>query len=304
MMRELGGSLVEWVASLNSVDVPGNNRFHRFVLSARLGLWPAIVLSAWAFGHLLGSSSLLIGVLSINLCLLASVAFLFNDACDIKIDERNNLSRWSIQTRQDLLLFLNTVVVCCIAIGTAWFWISTTAFLGLIVAACASFGYSLFCKRIFLVGNVVAAALSISPGLIMAADAYTRGEQGVSASGVDLAFLASAFLLLMSREIKFDEFDIIGDRFGKRMTVPMFLSAPTLRVVHTLACSSGLVILLAVLVVAGRFPWFVNVALSMVTCAFCGTLMILAYRSTSKERFYKITRLIMLVIPVLMLVSF
>jgi 4-hydroxybenzoate polyprenyltransferase len=304
MMREVSHSLLKWIGSLNSVDVPGENRFHRFILSARLGLWPAILLSSFAFGHLLGSEFVLIAVLSVNLCLVASVAFLFNDACDAKVDEMNNVPRWSIRISLDLWLFLGTVGTCLFAIATAWFWISTPAFLGLITALIVSFGYSLFCKKIFLLGNVVAAVLSISPGLIMAVDAYTTEHENGTFPETAFAFLGAAFLLLMSREIKFDEFDIIGDRFGRRNTVPMFLSGSALRVLHTLACASGLAILLFILAVAGKSSWPANLTLALVTCGFCAALTIVAYRANSKEKFYKTTRLVMLVIPISMLLSF
>ena len=68
-----------------------------FVASARLALWPAVLLGTVAFAKVLGhgvSAALLIGL---HLCLIASIAFLINDALDGKIDDANQISRWKIR---------------------------------------------------------------------------------------------------------------------------------------------------------------------------------------------------------------
>jgi 4-hydroxybenzoate polyprenyltransferase len=303
-MPKLGHSVLKWVGSLNSVDIPGKTRFHRFVLSARLGLWPAILLSSFAFGHLLKFEIVPTVVLSVTLCFVASVAFLFNDACDAGIDELNKVHRWHVRTSFDLWLFLGAVGICLSTILLASFLVSTPTFIGLIVTATVSIAYSLICKKIFLLGNVVAAALSISPGLIISFDTYMGGPQSGNVSVVALTFLGAAFLLLVSREIKFDEFDLAGDRFGNRTTLPMVLSGPTLSMVHALVCASALSLLLFILAIAGKFSWHVNLILALGTCGFCAALMIFSYRTASKEKFYKTTRLVMLVIPVSILLSF
>jgi 4-hydroxybenzoate polyprenyltransferase len=271
-----------------------------------LGLWPAIALSSFAFGHLLSYELIPTVLLSLDLCLIASLAFLFNDARDADIDKLNNVNRWNVETRFDLFLFLGAAGICVSAILAASLWISMTAFVGLILTAALSIAYSLICKKIFLLGNVVAAALSISPGLIMCLDSYFAHQQGTGSSElVALLLLGAAFLLLVSREIKFDEFDLQGDRFGKRSTVPMALSRPTVRALHALLCAVALSLLVLVLAIGGKFSWQLNLIIALITSVFCVTLMVIAYSSTaSKEKFYKTTRLVMLVIPVSILLSF
>ncbi len=303
-MLAVGRSMLKWVRSLNSVDIPGASRLHRFILSARLGLWPAILLSSLAFGHLFDAEIAPTVILATNLCLVASVAFLFNDAWDARIDERNGVHRWNIHGSSDVWLFVGSVAICLFAMGLAYFWLSWTAFVGLILTMGISIAYTLFCKRIFLLGNVVAAVLAISPGLIMAIGALLNGQRSENISWEASAFLGAGFLLLVSREIKFDEFDIAGDYYGNRATVPMILSGSALGVLHALMCGGALLLLFVVLSNAGKFSSSVNLALALATCAFSAALMVIAYRANSKERFYKTTRLIMLAIPISILLSF
>jgi 4-hydroxybenzoate polyprenyltransferase len=297
-MTGFSQSFIKWIGTLNSVDVPGENSFHRFVLSARLGLWPAIVLSSFAYYPLVSTA-----MLSVNLCLVASFAFLFNDTRDVAIDEFNKVHRWSIRTKFDALLFICAIVLNVLATATGAFWLSKVAFIGLMATIAVSVTYSLFCKKVFLLGNVVAAALSVSPGLIMFIDVRIQGQTGGFVDPA-LFFLASAMLLLISREIKFDEFDLEGDRIGKRVTVPMILNGIALSALHIFVGMMALSLLLATITFAGKYSQYANLMIALITALLTGTLMLVAYRTASKERFYKMTRLVMLVIPISILVSF
>src|ERR1700733_8783678 len=98
-------SIWRWIATLNSVDDPGETSIHRFILSARLGLWPAIFLGAFAFRHLLGYAPDATITIAVDLCLIASVAFLFNDVADAAIDAANKIHRWNMRSRLDLQMF-------------------------------------------------------------------------------------------------------------------------------------------------------------------------------------------------------
>lgn len=303
-MRRSGRSVLEWIGSLNSVDVEGANRIHRFVLSARLGLWPAILLSSFAFGHLLNDDILSTVVLGVDLSLVASVAFLFNDACDVRIDEKNKVHRWSIKTAIDLWLFAGAATICLIAIVLSSDAISKAALIGVMFAAVTSLLYSIFCKKVFLLGNVVAAILSLSPGLILLVDRYIKVGEIKGSSWVAVAFLCAGILFLISREIKFDEFDLPGDRAGKRTTVPMILKSSTLNMVHVFVCVCALSLISVALLFAGKFPWGMNLTIALLACGVSAFLMLVGYRSSSKEKFYKTTRLVMLVIPISILLSF
>ncbi len=303
-MRRTTLRFAKWVVSLNTVDGPTDSAFHRFVLSARLGLWPAIVLSTLAFGHLLHYGTAASTGLALNLCLVASIAFLFNDVRDVAIDAANNIHRWSIRSDADRRLFVFMFVLCATIVSLSGFWLSTIALFGTVAALLVSIAYSLVCKRLLLVGNLVAALLSLSPGLIIFLDAVLASEASpinVAATGM---FLLLAFLLLLSREIKFDEFDLSGDRIGKRLTVPMLLGARTLNFIHMALVGSSIVLLTTCIAFAGKFSWSINFALAILVCAGTSKLLFKAYVGQSKESFYKSTRVVMLIIPLLIFVGF
>jgi 4-hydroxybenzoate polyprenyltransferase len=295
---------IKWLTTLNSVDDPGHNSFHRFILSARLALWPAIILSSFAFGRLLHYELTKTLMLSTDLCLVASIAFLFNDTRDVEIDRANGIYRWSIRTKFDLKLFVGTSATCFFAIALSFFWLSTSAFIGVVLSMATCIAYSLICKKIFLLGNTVAALLSISPGLIMLMDILVSGRRAGQFIGPAPLFLAIAFLLLLSREIKFDQFDIAGDKIGGRFTVPMLVSSSALKVLHGAIAVIALCSLFSLLALSGRYSWSLNLMMGLITSLFAAGLMMRAYRATTKEMFYKTTRLVMLVIPLSILVSY
>ena len=117
------------------------------------------------------------------------------------------------------------------------------------------------------------------------------------------ALLMISFLLLVSREIKFDEFDLRGDSLGKRSTVPMVVSSKVLNVLHVIIGVASLCLLLSTVAMAGKFSWQTNLLLGSVTSVFAAALMLIAYQGRSKEKFYKVTRLLMLGIPISIFVS-
>jgi 4-hydroxybenzoate polyprenyltransferase len=297
-------SLLSWLSTLNSVDDPGETSAHRFLLSARLGLWPAIFLSAFAFRHLLGYSAGATAALGIDLSLVASIAFLFNDIHDTAIDEANNVHRWSVRSKRDAWLFITTASLSALVVLFSFFQLSRTAAVGVVLVMLISIAYSLICKRVFLLGNVVAAALSVSPGLIMFVDVQAQGHVESKAFIATSVFLAIAFLLLLSREIKFDQFDLPGDRVGGRMTVPMRISEASLNVVHGVIAIASLCLLIFIVSLNGRFSLPTNFVVAGITCAVSGILLFGAYRGVTKEIFYKRTRIVMLVVPLSMLLAF
>jgi 4-hydroxybenzoate polyprenyltransferase len=302
-MRNTLAAIGRWIVTLNTVDSAGRGRLHRFLLSARLGLWPAITLSSFAFGHLLRYDSVSTGILSLNLCCVASVAFLFNDVCDAQIDAANGIHRWSVRQSADRWLLAGTILICAaIQIGSLAH-LTFVAFIGITVAYAVGIAYSLFCKRIFLLGNLVAAGLSISPALIMLFDVKVNRLEEDQTYPAVVSLLVVSFLLLLSREIRFDEFDIAGDRAGNRRTLPMFLSRLALNVLHTVAVALSLSILALVMVAGGRFSLPANLLIASGVVTAAAVLILSAYRGWSKETFYKRTRLVMAALPLSILLS-
>lgn len=303
-MGESKKTWLGWVRTLNAVDELGENSLHQFLLSARLGLWPAIILSSVAFAHLLKYKSIATGFLAFDLCLVASVAFLFNDICDAPIDAANRIHRWSPRSRFDQRLFVGTCAGAAAIMLFSFFWLSDVAVAGVVISILVGVAYSLVCKRIFLLGNVVAAMLSISPGLIMSIDVLLDRHDHAVAIESAAAFLMIAFLMLLSREIKFDEFDLPGDRIGNRHTLPMWLHRTALDALHGVLAAISLCLFVAVVALNGRFSWEANLLIALSISLAASTLLISAYRGVSKETFYKKTRVVMLVFPLSMLLTF
>jgi hypothetical protein len=119
-----------------------------------------------------------------------------------------------------------------------------------------------------------------------------------------VTFLGIAFLLLLSREIKFDQFDIVGDRVGKRVTIPMQVDSAPLNIFHLILVTTSLFLLAAVTILNGKFSLPVNALIAAATFSLSATLLLRSYLAASKERFYKETRIVMLIIPFSMLLSF
>lgn len=291
-----------WIKAITSVDAPAETRLQRFVMSARIGLWPAIVLSAFAFAQLLNYPLLETLALAVDLCLIASGAFLFNDLRDRDIDLVNRVHRWHLQTPSDIYLFGGASLSALVVVLASFLWLSQIAAIGVIIAIFASIAYSLVCKRLFLVGNVVAALLSLSPGIIMWTDVQARPPNEGDALLVCALFCGAGFLLLLSREIKFDEFDVQGDQVGGRMTLPMVLGERALSVVHLASLTVSAALLTSALVLGSVVAWYWSAA-AMMCGLMIGVLATSAYRSGSKEYFYKKTRIAMLLLPLMILLS-
>ena len=112
------------------------------------------------------------------------------------------------------------------------------------------------------------------------------------------------FLLLVSREIKFDEFDKDGDRIGRRLTVPMVFHKTALDTVHTILVSSAMSLIVVVIATRGVHSMVFNIFTALSMALIFSALMIVAYRSSSKTVFYKVTRLVMLMVPISIFTSF
>jgi len=287
------------------MDEPSPGPITRFWISSRPGLWPAIIFSAYAFSYILSYNAMHTAILAVSLCLIASVGFLFNDTIDRTIDEANNVHRWCLQTHLDLLLFCSAVSLNALSILISFYFLGTVVGLSLLGTFLLVGAYSLFLKKIPLLGNVVAAALSITPGLIMLLDvrfeaAWVDLNSGTTAT----LFLIIGFLLLLSREIKFDEFDEVGDRIGGRTTIPMLFDKRSLGVVYVLLNTIALALFIFAVATRGDHPLQINVRIAILITTVIFVLMISAYRSASKTMFYKTTRLVMFLIPLSIFFSF
>lgn len=279
---------------------PKANPLHDFVRSARVGLWPALLLSSFAYAHLLRYPSAETLVIALDLCIVASVVFLFNDVRDAQIDAANNVHRWSISSRSDVAMFAIAMASSLFAIAVSAAILTPMAVAGVFVTLLLGLAYSLVFKRVLLVGNLVAALLSISPGVIM----YVDGGLADARRGIAAIFLGCAFLFLLSREIRFDEYDIAGDSIGGRRTLPMVLGRTGLNVLHAVLMIVSLGVLFATIAVAGRFSPMANGTLALLAATVGFALTALAYGSNSKEFFYKSTRIVLLIAPLAMLVGF
>jgi 4-hydroxybenzoate polyprenyltransferase len=303
--------MIDWLSStlyrlaFASMDARVGAPTQSFIRSLRLGLWPAIALSVSAFAWLLQYDVISALLVAVSLCLIASLGFLLNDTLDQAIDQANDVHRWSIQTPRDVVLFATTAALCIAAISAAALQLSIAASMMLVSAAIVSVAYSIILKRILLVGNVAAAGLSISPGLLLYLDTVIGHRPTSSAATTAAACLTAAgFVFLLAREIKFDEFDRKGDRIGRRLTLPMVLGRQTLNALHLGLGLVAVCLLSGPVAAFGAHSSTVNMVLAgVIGAAFCG-LLILAYGSGSKTVFYKATRLAMLLLPISIFLGF
>jgi 4-hydroxybenzoate polyprenyltransferase len=296
--KSLYGKL-EKQLSMSSMDSASDSRLVQIWRSARIALWPAIILNVFAISTLAKIDGVIAVVVSVIMCLTATFAFVFNDQCDKKIDERNGVCRWVITSKLDyffagtylaffiLVLFLSHSVLS--ASSLAWLW----------SAVVLSLLYSLCLKKIPFVGNLSAAFLVVSPMIILLSHDLGRLADYSDLLNVCLLFILAQFLFTMSREAKFDEFDIHGDRDAGRVTLPVVFHRKTLSVYHAVLnlCSVAAIFLgLCVFSERATVTWQKGTLLFILLSVFC-FILVISYRSESKAVFYKLTRAVMVVFP-------
>ena len=158
-------------------------------------------------------------------------------------------------------------------------------------------------KRIFLLGNLVAAALSVTPGLLIYIDVTNppNGIELADTSRPGILMIIVGFLLLVAREVKFDEFDVTGDRIGGRLTLPMVFGSRALNVLYALLSGFAVCVLFVTMLIYGAHSGVTNFLVATTIAFLSAALLTIAYRSSSKRLFYKSTRILMLLLPVCML---
>jgi 4-hydroxybenzoate polyprenyltransferase len=288
-----------------SIDEYSETPVKRFVLSARLGLWPAIAFSAFAFNYLLAFGVFETTLLSIALCLTATLGFLLNDILDQKIDQSNGIHRWSIQTKADIGYIAIAIAAYVVTIAFCQRFLSETAVTLLLVSIALVVAYSIVLKRIFLLGNVVSAVLSMSPGIIMFVDRFKTLQFAESdIIRIAASLIGIGFLFLVSREIRFDEFDKAGDQLGNRITVPMVLQKTALGAMHISLIVSATIWFAILIAMYGTHSTFLNFILALIVTASVVLVVTIAYTSSSKTIFYKMTRITLVILPASIFICF
>ncbi|MBV9826811.1 MAG: UbiA family prenyltransferase [Alphaproteobacteria bacterium] len=295
----------KWGRSIaRSMDTLHTGPVCAFLASARLSLWPAIVVSSLSFSYALTYDFGDALVIALNLCGISTLAFLFNDVLDHKIDEANCVHRWSMKTPIDAVLLSLSAGILVVNYALTLIYVAHGISLLLLLTAVISLLYSVLLKRVLILGNLVAAGLSICPGLLILL--ACRCDTNVSKStNIDIAsaFLAIGFVIFVSREIRFDEFDQVGDRLGRRLTLPMVFQRQALGTLHILLLSAAVLGLVAAVLILGHGTLIFRVSLALVAAVGLILALGVAYKSGSKTIFYKVTRVIMLLVPVLMILS-
>lgn len=222
-------------------------------LSAALHLirWPNALLAAagvlvgawWAGGAPFGASPLFAAGAAIALTALANA---FNDAVDAPIDAVAHPER-PIPRR--LITRDHALIIAAVAgvVGIALAWIADGALGPLSVAvAVAMMVYSMWIKRLGMLGNVVVAVLASMP--------FLYGAWSVGAPARAYPLLAFAIPLHFAREVAKDIDDVEGDR-GVRATLPVQVGVAAARHIVALAA----LVFAAVVAVAPR--WWPGLAL-------------------------------------------
>lgn len=275
-----------------------------FVSSARVPLWLPILVNCLAFGHLLSlpaTTSLIVGA---NLCMIASLGFVFNDVLDTKIDAANNIDRWSLTQPIDAWLLAFAFVATGALLLMSAIGVGRALMVSLCVVCALTLLYSVLFKKIFLVGNLLAAALCVTPGLLLLNEATSIGSSAAGSVNVAISMLSAGFLFLTSREVKFDEFDKVGDIVGQRTTLPRVFTTSTLKAFHACLNVSGALILMVSIVNLGRFAEHINLLVGAAVSTVVAGLLIDAFRSNDVDRYTLNTRIVMLLIPLTIYLCF
>jgi 4-hydroxybenzoate polyprenyltransferase len=286
-------------ASLQGRSLAPNIAGSNLIASLRLGLWPAIVLCSLAFGALLGTSFRVSTALGFALALIASLGFLVNDNVDAEIDRTNKVSRWSPKSTFDILIFYGTAGVLLFGSAVLATTLDGMMKIGVSLALMLVIAYSYLLKRIFFIGNVVAVLLSISPALIHIAATGRSGNAATDTVIVATLLVSSSYLFLLSREVRFDEFDIEGDRVSARLTLPMVFGRGVLDVFHTVLVVGSIAFMVVAIVYSAKYQQLGIMLLSAFSVLLVATTTVPAYLSSSKVIFYKLTRIPLFVFPLI-----
>lgn len=202
------------------------------VLRMRLYLWPAIIMNAVAMTEpTYRLRALFAGAC---LCLLASFGFIINDLWDRAVDQANDRERLQHlrrPARVGMLAFALSLVALAFSFAARAGEFAIPLAVGIATTLVL---YTVALRRVLLVANVVAAAVSSSPLWVP----LVLFESSMSAFRIGV--LAAVFVLLVGREIVLDAKDEVGDRIAGRRTFPTVVGQPaSVRLAMVLFASAG-----------------------------------------------------------------
>jgi 4-hydroxybenzoate polyprenyltransferase len=178
--------------------------------------------------------------------LLMAAGFIFNDIIDRKIDKVNKPERFIIENTISfglalryfvLITFLIIGISIYIIIFIFWEWLFFSVgvyFLSII--------YSLYLKRMPLIGNVVIAGLAsfIPIVLLFSLKQCLYLIQDAKIVALIYMYAIFPFSIIVPREISLDMEDIEGDKIGNCKTVPIVIGINRTKIVIVLMILSGI----------------------------------------------------------------
>jgi len=220
-----------WHSELTTVF----ERIRPICKSARLYLWPAAALNAFAVSLALGVPLVPGSLVSASLCLLASFGFVLNDLWDRNVDRMNTAGRLENANRTTCRLAWGSVALLLagglsLAALAGWrpFLLALTVATGLTL-------YTILVRRVLLAATLLSAILGTSPlwGPIILWE--TSVSQRV------WLLLLSICLMFAAREILLDVKDEVGDRLALRHTFATIFGSriATKVAVLIVLCSTG-----------------------------------------------------------------
>lgn len=272
---------------------------------ARLYFYPVVAANLAAMTLAVGGEITKALIFSLSISFLASFGFLINDLCDVEIDKRNKAGHFEDSAKSTLhLAVISSGAFLLAGLGVAYS-IGPSEFMLSILIAAGLFAYTVLLRRVLLVPNLLAGALATSPIWIPIAiwsETY-KPEQLVFAFGV--------VALIVSREILMDVRDVKGDIEGGRGTISTLFgvqlakfvgvvltigaSIPIFFVTYQTLANASLLTQLIGMSVAG-------LVLSQLILPAMRTMIDPGDSRTSIQRYVKMSRRSMALLPVLILV--
>lgn len=210
------------------------------IKSARLYLWPAIVLNSLIMTICVNNSGIKGFWLGISLSMVTSFGFIFNDLCDRKIDRYNQSLRLEMVGKETIIVAVFIAVGFLLSGLLIGYQIHERTMLFLMVIICGLIFYSLLGRKFLFFANLLAAYLGVSPlwGPLLIFRVYENFY---------VFSVFSMLLLLVAREIFLDLKDRHGDERGGRNTIVTIFGVRVATICALLLILSGGIIELVII---------------------------------------------------------
>ncbi len=278
------------------------NLLRSLLSCARLYHWPLIILNSIAVCMILEKELLYGFTIGIQLSLLASFGFLFNDFCDLKIDEKNKVKRlWHLNRKQQKIILVASFFLVLTAFCLGYYLLPESEFVVLAIFIMLTL-YNLILKKVLFIGNLIASIAIISPIWAPICIFHAFESQFL------ILVILSGITFNLGREIILDIKDVEGDKLVNRHTLPTLTSISISIVVSLiLLLSSAFILLYAALYINDSTLFTalnITFFLSIMLYSLYPALKIDFANSQSIEIFISRSRIGMLLFPIVLIIHY